>query len=91
MLATVRKWLRRRDAELDAPFLAECVRQLESDVQQLQQSELTRAAEHAMAVDKLERLFKRISARVSRDPAYRDLAERTDESPLALRERIRGR
>jgi hypothetical protein len=61
---------------------------LEEELRELKHSEVTRSAEHSAMVDQLDRLYKRISARISRAPAQE---EPPDESPLALRNRLRGR
>ena len=61
---------------------------LEEELRELKHSEVTRSAEHSAMVDQLDRLYKRISARISRSPNQESAQE---ESPLALRNRLRGR
>lgn len=56
-------------------------------VEKLDREEATRAAEHAAMVDQLERLYKRVSARIAR--AERVGPEPEGESVLDLKKRIR--
>ena len=62
------------------------VRVVYERLRELESAEAARAAEHAVMVDKLDRLFKRISARITRAQAN----GAPDESPLAMRQRLRG-
>jgi hypothetical protein len=68
----------------DAALLAR-VAALEDTLHQLHRSEAIRSAEHAAMVDKLDRLYKRVAARVARGENGA-----TDESTLAMRNRLRG-
>jgi len=54
----------------------------------LEARETVRAAEHAAMVDQLDRLYKRISARITREHAAPAAAP--TESPLDMRRRLRG-
>jgi hypothetical protein len=55
----------------------------------LERAEATRAGEHAAMVDQLERLYKRVSARIAREqPSNNGGAGRSDESVLSLRQRL---
>lgn len=60
---------------------------LEEEIRELKHSEITRAAEHSAMVDQLDRLYKRVSARIARSAP----SDTPEESPLALRNRLRGR
>lgn len=74
-------------------------------IEELERSEVRRNAEHADMVDRLDRLYKRISARIQRSgaasaegtlplPGDRSavLSDSHDnESTLSLRQRLRGR
>ena len=89
MLSTLRRWLGTATPEAGTPpqivLLTECVRQLEADVQGLLKAEIVRSAEHAARIDQLDRLYKRVSARIARgegEPTH------NGESPLALRQRL---
>lgn len=66
--------------------LEERVRLLHGAVAEAQASELERAADHAAMVDKLERIYKRFATRIAREGAAEP-----EESPLTLRNRLRGR
>lgn len=58
-------------------------------LEDVERAEATRAAEHAAMVDQLDRLFKRISARMSRaDRAVTQGSDSAEESPLALKRRL---
>lgn len=58
---------------------------VEDRVMALEKAEALRAAEHAQMVDRLERLYKRITARIARDA---EPPSETTESPLSLRRRL---
>lgn len=89
MLRTVRRWFGTVHVDDIFPRL-----------ERLERAELERAAEHAAMVDRLDRLYKRISARIARAPSPEDAPESTNvppvrsrpsgESPLSLRHRLRG-
>lgn len=101
--ATLTSPVVRRDDELTALWgqyerLLARLEKLESDlgatslslyqrVEKLERAEATRAAEHAAMVDQLERLYKRVSARIAR-------ADRIEEPPveeesvLSLKQRL---
>lgn len=59
---------------------------LEEAVHAIQRAEAVRAAEHATQLDRFERLYKRLSSRIARDGG----SAAAEESPLALRQRLRG-
>jgi hypothetical protein len=61
---------------------------LETRVHTLAAQEAARAGEHAAMVDRLDRLYKRISARMVRE--NNGATPAPEESPLALRQRLRG-
>lgn len=61
------------------------LRQLAERLAAIERAEALRAAEHAAALDKLERLYKRMAARVAREP---DLTTHNGESVLDLRNRL---
>lgn len=65
---------------------------LTARVAQLESAETLRAAEHHAMVDQLDRLYKRLVARISRQNALEstNATEDRSESPLALRRRLRG-
>lgn len=56
-------------------------------LQDIERTEATRAAEHAAMVDQLDRLYKRISARISRGAVTQ--GSDNGESTLALRQRLK--
>lgn len=55
-------------------------------LEELERAETTRAAEHAAMCDQLDRLYKRVSARMSR--AVAQGSDSHGESTLALRHRL---
>jgi hypothetical protein len=59
-------------------------------VDKLERAEVERTAEHAAMVDRLERLYKRVSTRIARESQPEDAAPVPGVSPLALKRRIRG-
>lgn len=61
------------------------VKALYDHVQLLERDETRRAAEHATMVDQLDRLYKRVSARISRSHGG---DEPNGETPLSLRRRL---
>lgn len=70
--------------------LTASVSALVARVEAVEQREALRSAEHAAMVDQLDRLYKRISARISRaDKASPVNGDASDESPLALRNRLK--
>ena len=75
-------WIARR-ADVDAELRA-----LSARLADVERAELQRCSEHAAAVDQLERLFKRFSMRIARETAA--APANGEESPLALRTRVRG-
>lgn len=54
--------------ELHIKTLYDLGRENVRELQQLRQEEVRRAAEHAAMVDQLTRLYKRVSARITREP-----------------------
>lgn len=84
------RWLARPDhaatARLDA--LEAATGALASRLATMERAEATRAAEHAAMLDRLDRLYKRVSARISREGNGH--TSEPGESPLALRQRLRG-
>lgn len=64
------------------------VKALYDHVTELRREEAQRAAEHATMVDQLTRLYKRVSARIAREPQPE--ATQPFESVLDMRRRIRG-
>ena len=65
------------------------LRELTRELQQLRQDELRRSAEHTGVVDQLNRLYRRMSARVARE-AEQNARDHTndEESVAALRKRL---
>lgn len=62
------------------------VKALYDHVALLEREETRRAAEHATMVDQLDRLYKRITARIAR--TYGGDLEPNGESPLSLKRRL---
>jgi len=62
------------------------VKALYDHISLLEREHTVRLAEHAAMMDQLNRLYKRMAQRVAREPASAE-----EESPLALRERLRSR
>lgn len=54
----------------------------------LERAEMVRAAEHAAMVDKLDRIYKRITARIAYAAQHPNEPASNGESPLALRNRL---
>jgi hypothetical protein len=86
--------LRRRlstvpDAGLEARLVAleTHIKALYDHVKLIEGDEVKRSAEHAAMVDQLDRLYKRISARIARNDSS---PTTSGESPLAMRRRLRG-
>ena len=69
-----------------SPALQREVALLTERVRVLESAELVRAAEHTDVVQKLERLYKRLSMRLSRAGIIHDTPP--EESPLAMRNRL---
>ena len=79
-------WFKPRTPPPTLPTVtSEQVTALEARVRALEASETVRNAEHAAMVDQLDRLYKRISARISREQPQNAAAT---ESVLSLRERL---
>lgn len=85
MLRTLRRLLSAVETE-PAPHSARIRSDLEQRVEALESAEVLRAAEHAAMVDRLERLYKRMVTRVSREAT---VSAEPEESVLTLRDRIR--
>lgn len=66
------------------PSLSLAVDDLRARVEALERSETLRNAEHLAMCDRLDRLFKRLVARMARDPQL----QLEGESVLSLRERL---
>lgn len=72
---------------------------LQTRVELLERSEVVRAAEHAAVIDRLERLYKRVSVRIAREaqsnptpePILDSGATSGHESVLSMRKRLGGR
>lgn len=64
------------------------LRALHGTMVQLQTDEARRAAEHATMVDALQRLYKRVSARIAREEMKHHDETPESESTLALRKRL---
>lgn len=62
------------------------VDELEARIVVLERAETLRAAEHAAMVDQLERLYKRIAARIARENG----SQSSGESVLDLKQRLKG-
>lgn len=76
--------------------LAELVTDLGRRVEKLERSEAERSMEHAAMLDRMDRLYRRIAARMVREAQLQqepDLTGPTDtgESALEMRKRLRGR
>lgn len=57
-------------------------------VEALERAETVRAAEHAAMVDQLDRLYKRITARIAREHSAKPEPASEGESVLSLRNRL---
>lgn len=66
--------------------LSHSLAQLERRVEALEASETLRVAEHATMLDRLERLYRRLSARITR--AAQLEPDSNGESPLDLKRRL---
>jgi len=55
----------------------------------LERAETVRAAEHAAAMDAMQRLYKRVAARIARETTPPNGEAPPEESPLQLRRRLR--
>lgn len=71
---------------------------LQTRVDLLERAEVVRSAEHAAMVDRLERLYKRVSVRIAREAgptptstAIVDPGTSSGESVLSMRKRLGGR
>jgi hypothetical protein len=58
------------------------------ELQELRRNEATRAAEHAAALDAITRVYKRLSARISRENEPPLTEEAVEESVLDMRRRL---
>lgn len=99
MLRTVLKRLTRLLAgvsEHPGTVPADAITDLTARIEALESAEALRAAEHGTALDRIERLYKRLSARIARDMGQTSPDERNSivghpgstESPLTLRRRL---
>ncbi len=57
-------------------------------IEKLERAEATRAAEHAAMVDQLDRLYKRVSARIARADRVDREEPALEESVLSLKQRL---